>query len=389
MQKFSLDVDPVTGALSNFALVDTIRFTSADGTQVYTGKETENPLDLGYSFDPEGLAMGPTGTFFVADEFGPVIYEFALADAGEGITQARFQRALTVPEAWLPIDEEGNVNHGPSGIVTGRQPGRGIESLTISPDGDTLFAMMQDPLINEGSRNARNVRLAAIDVATGLPKGEYVYQLESIESINARIPAEAAFNPNQQGRNISANELFALSDQELLVLERDNRGVGVNDPLGVDPVRSTIGTKRVYKIDLSSASDVTGVVLPGTGELPAEITPVPKSLYLDVDAALKAVGRNPVEKLEGLQMVPLSGPQPYALLIASDNDFSVLDVEDEEGNIVLLDICTDGTQLPMDSPLEGRHLLPSYVYSFAVPEPNSLVMLLCGILGLAGLMRRR
>ena len=382
MQKFSLNVDPVTGELTNFALLDTIRFTNEDGTEVFTGQSPTDPLVLANSFDPEGLAMGPSGTFFVGDEFGPSIYEFALVEV-EGVTQARLQRALTVPSAWLPVDADGHVNYTSSDLVSGRQAGRGIESLTISPDGNTLFALMQDPLINEGSRNGRNVRLARIDVTTGTATAEYVYQLESIDSINGRVPAEAAFNANQQGRNISANELFALSDQELLVLERDNRGIGVNDPLGIDPVRSAIGTKRVYKIDLSAATDVSGIVLPDTGELPAEVTAVAKSLYLDVDAALKAAGQNVVEKFEGLSMVPLSGAQPYALLAANDNDFSVLDIEDPvTGEITLLDICTDGSQIPMDDPLEGRHLLPSRVYSFAVPEPASLTLLL-GLLGCA------
>ena len=202
IQKFSLNVDPVTGALSNFALLDTIRFTNADGTQVFTGLLPTDPLVLANSFDPEGMAMGPGGTFFVGDEFGPSIYEFALAESG-GVTQARFQRAISVPNAWLPVDGDGNVNYVSSTLVSGRQTGRGIESLAISPDGDTLFALLQDPLINEGGRNARNVRLATIDVATGTATAEFVYQLESIDSINLRVPPEAAFKANQQGRNIA------------------------------------------------------------------------------------------------------------------------------------------------------------------------------------------
>ena len=267
MQKFSLDVDPVTGELSDFALVDTMRFTNSDGTEIFTGLKTTDPQVLGYSFDPEGLVMGPAGTFFVAEEFGPSVYEFSLVET-DGETQARWQRSLTVPTAWTPIDADGNANYVTSDLVTGRQSGRGIESLAISPDGDTLFALLQDPLINEGSRNVRNVRLAALDVTTGEPVGEYVYQLESIDSINQRVP-DAPFRANQQGRNISVNELFATSDNELLVLERDNGRIGTQNPIGEDPTRAAVGTKRVYKIDLTTATDVSGIVLPDTGELPA------------------------------------------------------------------------------------------------------------------------
>ncbi len=127
-----------------------MRFTNSDGTETFTGLKSTDPAVLGLSFDPEGLVMGPAGTFFVADEFGPSIYEFALVET-DGETQARWQRSLNVPSAWLPIDADGNLDHVNSDLTTGRQSGRGIESLTISPDGDTLFALLQDPLINEGS----------------------------------------------------------------------------------------------------------------------------------------------------------------------------------------------------------------------------------------------
>ena len=94
-----------------------------------------------------------------------------------------------LPAAWLPVDADGKVNYVSSTLTSGRQTGRGIESLAISPDDGTLFALLQDPLINEGGRNARNVRLATIDVATGLPTAEYVYQLESLDTIKYRQSA--------------------------------------------------------------------------------------------------------------------------------------------------------------------------------------------------------
>ena len=162
------------------------------------------------------------------------------------------------------------------------------------------------------------------------------------------------------------------------MLERDNRGIGVGNPTGADPTLSAIGTKRVYKVDLSSATNVSGIALPASGQLPAEVTAVSKSLYLDIDLALKAAGRDVVEKFESLSLVPLTGPQPYAILIATDNDYSLLDVENPEtGQIDLFDVLTDGTQIPINTPLAaGQHLLPSYVYSFAVPEPSTLTLLL-------------
>jgi hypothetical protein len=388
MQKFSLDVDPVTGQLSNFALLETIRFKTSDGSEVFNGQIpsllTGSPLNLGNSLDPEGLAIGPNGNFFVSDETGPSIYEFEPVTVGDR-TEARLVRAFAVPDRWVPRDENGDVNYearrnSTPALVSGRQGGRGIESLTLNPDGTTLFAMLQDPLLHEGGRTVRNVRMAQIDVDTGQLEAEYIYQLESLEGINSRLPEDAQFSGTQQGRNISTNAMIAVNDQEFLVLERDNRGVGVANPVNADPVRSQPGTKRVYRIDLTGATDVSGIDLPDTGELPPDVVPVTKSLLLDVRAELESEGLTVAEKLEGLALVPLSGPSPFALLVACDNDFSVLDTEDPvTGEILLFDVYTDGTDGPMDGPLMDRHLLPSYIYAFAVPEPSTILLLLLSV----------
>lgn len=398
MQKFSLDVDAVTGELGNFALLDTIRFTTSDGTEVFNGQVpsllTGSPLVLGNSLDPEGLAIGPNGNFYVSDETGPSIYEFEPVTVGN-VTEARFVRAFDVPDRWLPRDENGDINYearrtSTPALVSGRQGGRGIESLALNPDGSTLTVMLQDPLLHEGGRTARNVRIAQFDVVTGQLEGEYVYQLESLANINARLPDDAQFKDTQQGRNISTNGMIAVSDHEYLVLERDNRGIGVANPINADPVRSQIGTKRVYRIDLTAATDVSGMDLPATGELPPEITPVSKSLLLDMREELESEGLTVAEKLEGLALVPISGESPFALLVASDNDFSVLDTEDPDtGDILLFDVYSDGTDGPMDGPLMDRHLLPSYVYVFAVPEPSTHLLLLLGSTMLIWRARRR
>jgi hypothetical protein len=297
------------------------------------------------------------------------------------VTEARFVRSFDVPDRWLPRDANGDINHDATrtsapALVSGRQEGRGIESLTLAPDGNTLFAMLQDPLAQEGGRTARNVRIGQVDVSTGTLEAEYLYQLESLDQINSRLPEDARFGATQQGRNISTNAMVAVNDHEVLVLERDNRGVGVANPTNDHPVSSQIGTKRVYRIDLTGATDVSALELPNTGQLPPEVTPVSKSLLLDVRAELDSAGLTVAEKLEGLELVPLSGDSPFALLVASDNDFSVLDTEDPvTGDILLFDIHADGTQGPMDGPLMGRHLLPSYVYAFAVPEPSAMLLL--------------
>lgn len=99
LQRFDIDVDPVTGAISNFDLQETIPFMNADGSAGFNGlgptRLNGSPLVLGMSFDPEGLAVEANGHFYIADEYGPSLYEFAPV-AVVGGTEARFVRAFTI-----------------------------------------------------------------------------------------------------------------------------------------------------------------------------------------------------------------------------------------------------------------------------------------------------
>ena len=42
---------------------------------------------------------------------------------------------------------------------------------------------------------------------------------------------------------------MAINRNDFLVLERDNRGIGVEDPAGA----TVVGSKRVYRIDVRGA----------------------------------------------------------------------------------------------------------------------------------------
>jgi hypothetical protein len=126
---------------------------------------------------------------------------------------------------------------------------------------------------------------------------------------------------SSQGRGISA--LFALNDREFLVLERNNRGLGVDADLASP-------NKKVFRIDLSSATDVSSIDL----DDPAAVyTPVTKeSLTPWLDLALPATLAHPSlaalngvspEKFEGLAIGPKLADGSYLVLAGTDNDFSV------------------------------------------------------------------
>lgn len=396
VQKFSLDVNLTTGAISNFNLLKTTLFTNNGN---YNGLNPTalngNPGTLGLSFDPEGFAVGPTGHFFVSDEYGPSIYEFQ--------QDGSFLRAFTTPDNLIPKDSDGNLNFVDDDdvIVTGRQDNRGFEGLTLSPDGTKLFAILQDPLVNEGDgndgRTSRNLRIAEFDTTTGESVAQYIYQLENLADINNRIPGtDDDFEDDDQGRSIGVSSITALNDHEFLVIERDNRGLGVEDPTGTAPV----GSKQVYKIDLTGATDVSSISLAGSSTLSSGVTPVAKSTFLDIATALQDAGQVIPEKFEGLAIGPQLADGSYAVIVGTDSDFSVTQ-DDDLG--VQLDVCTDGRQVTIDSgdcAATGATLIPTYVSSFKassaelqgfvrpVPEPSSILGTLVFGVG-AGLMLKR
>jgi len=233
--------------------------------------------------DSEGLVVLGDGTFWISDEYGPFLVKFA--------ADGRQLQRLTPCNGGLPP------------VYAKRRPNRGMEGLTITPDGQWLVGVMQAPLENPTSAGVRNVsRLTRIlfkHITTGATR-EYAYLLD---------------DPTLQGNS----EILALSNTTLLVLERDG-----NFAFGSPP--STV--KRVYEADITGATDIS--VLGALGATPiagaktleqatvaelgaAGVVPVTKTLRVDLAAA-----GFPHDKAEGLALGPGG-----MLLVTNDDDFGI------------------------------------------------------------------
>ncbi|HEY0661879.1 MAG TPA: esterase-like activity of phytase family protein [Lysobacter sp.] len=365
VQRLNIPFDAATGAIGQPLIERTIIFKHEDG-QVFNGLNPKdlngNVATLGLSFDPEGLAIGKGGHFYVADEYGPSVYEFS--------SSGHFIRAFATPENLVARTSTGALDYVATrpDITSGRQDNRGFEGLTLNTSGDKLYAVMQDPLVNEGSNNndgrrSRNVRMVEFDVASGSATAQYAYRLEPIAAINAIDPSTADdFSATNQGRSIGLSAIHALSDTEFLVLERDNRGLGVE-------VTGTPLHKRVYRISLAGASDISAVSLAGSNDLPAGVVAVGKAPELDILAALRAAGAQDIpEKLEGLAIGPRLADGRHLVLIGSDNDYSVT----QTGAGVQFEVCVDRTtgeraQVELDAACPvGLQRIPGTLVSFAV-----------------------
>ncbi|HTE16658.1 MAG TPA: esterase-like activity of phytase family protein, partial [Burkholderiales bacterium] len=246
VQRFTLDVNPATGAISNFQVAQTVKFTDAQGNP-FNGL-APNPVNtLGRAFDPEGFVINPkNGNFLVSDEYGPALYEFN--------RNGTLVRTFTTPANIIGRDAGGTPNFsGDAGNTLGKRTNRGFEGLAITPDGKFAFAMLQSSMLDEGGgNNGRYTRIVKFDVVTGQAVGQYAYLMDR----------------SGQGQGISS--LVALNDNEFLVLERNNRGVGV----GAEFVTAD---KNVYRINLSGATDITNMTLPVSGTaLPAGVVAVSK-----------------------------------------------------------------------------------------------------------------
>ncbi len=394
VHQFSLDISN-TGSVGGYTLLKTVVFKQADGVTPFTGLNPVlapqgNKSVLGGSFDPEGFHRLANGNMLVSDEYGPSVYEFD----SEGV----LVRAFEVPANLIPREADSTVNYvdGRPTITTGRQDNRGFEGLTVSADGTKVYAIMQDPLVNEGrggqGRRSRNLRIVEYDFATGQQTAQFAYQLESIDTINERTTT--AFTENQQGRSIGVSSITALPNGKFLIIERDNRGFGVDDP----NAEASVSTKRVYLVSLAGATDVKDISFAGSSNLPAGVVPVAKSLYLDVLQALTDAGVPVGEKLEGLSF----GPQidgGLSLVLITDNDFSVT----QNGAGAQFDVCTSGvggitSQVDLGAGCpNGQSLLPTYAYVFkvsgdslaaVVPEPATWGLMIAGF-GLIGASLRR
>ena len=105
--------------------------------------------------------------------------------------------------------------------------------------------------------------------------------------------------------------LVAVNDHEFLVLERNNRGVGVGATIAP-------ADKKVFKIDITGATDVSAINLDAPGAVFTKVTKT-ATPFIDLAAnTISALGNKPPEKLESLTFGPRLTDGSYFLLAGTN-----------------------------------------------------------------------
>ncbi|EPS26785.1 hypothetical protein PDE_01724 [Penicillium oxalicum 114-2] len=303
------------------------------------------------AIDAEGLALAQDGGFWISDEYGPYVYKFSAS--------GRMELAIQPPQAYLPR-RNGTVSFSadspplynpsekpdPEETQSGRNNNQGFEGLTVSPDGKTLYALLQSSLDQEGGPEKQNrepARMLAYDISSKTPRfiHEWVVMLPRYIDYTSKHASKA-------NKVASQSEIHQLPTGDFLVLSRDS-GFGH----GQDESRSVYRQADIFSVlnnrsvtdfrDQSDYDTATGAIASSNGVLKAGITPAEYCPFLDfnVDSELakfRLHNGGPQdryllnEKWESLAIVPVHPskeehhyrqrePQEYFLFSLSDNDF--------------------------------------------------------------------
>jgi hypothetical protein len=268
-----------------------------------------------YGLDTEAISYNPSDdTFWVSEEYRPSIVQV--------------KRDGTIIQRLVPKGEKDLFASAPAvpvhdilpAVFAMRNPNKGLEGTSVTPDGKYLYTALQGPIINpygDGSappKGSTAIRVLRFDLnhLDKEPK-EFLYVLDGKHLIS---------------------DISAVDDNHVLFDERD----------------SDYSYKRIFKVDFSSAAHPTNIFglldgeslnktditlentvttpyTPGekytvtpTGGTPVTVTPLPKTLFVDA----KDRGYNN-SKLEGIAM-----PNDHTLALANDNDFGVQDPDPEQ-----------------------------------------------------------
>ena len=188
-----------------------------------------------------------------------------------------------------------------AGKKTGVRKNLGPEGLAFTPGGDTLWAAMEGPLIQDGpppsvGSTGGPIRFTQFAVSSGQPIRQIAYVADAIPK-SSLIPGGPADN--------GVSEIWMASEQSMLVLER-SYALGVGNSI------------RLYQIDTQDGDDV--IAMPKLE--PGKFKPAAKRLLFDFASA----GLPQLDNIEGMTRGPNLPNGNPTLIFVSDDNFNISQV---------------------------------------------------------------
>lgn len=258
-------------------------------------KKEDGQLFEKNTIDPEGIALSPLNSIFVASE--GVVHEGVAPFIGEfDLKTGQLKRRLSLPESYLPD------NSNPLLQKRGVQDNLGFESLTLNanavsmaPEPFRLFSATEAPLLQDsepsnagrGTRNRFFHYLVEENRATFI--SEHLYQLE----------------PKPIG-------VFEHGLCEILAIDQAGHFLSLERSLGIRGFQV-----KLFQIATGGATDIS-TITSLSGDLKG-VQPIRKKLLLDLNQLDISL-----DNLEGMTIGPRLPDGSQSLVLVSDNNFNNL-----------------------------------------------------------------
>ncbi len=264
------------------------------------GGDPSARLLTGFDFDPESFVRAPDGSFWISEEFGPFLLHFS-ADG------RLLEPPIAVPGVRSPQSPFLDLAEREQPEAPTVAASRGFEGVAISPDGGTLYALLEGAVSGD---DAQDLRIYVYRIALRKFEGAFLrVRLEAasqqvdltkiVDLRGTRVYPTAVPPPSGP---VSIGELKAVNDHQFLMIERDNLGDDERAPR----------FKKIFLLEIPADDAAKG----GGGY-------VGKSLLLDLLAVPDPQGvggdgdffRLPFYTIESVHLL-----DDRTLVIASDNN---------------------------------------------------------------------
>ncbi len=271
-----------------FKLLKTILLKDARGNPL-SGHAGEFAKTGKARFDPEGIRMLKSGEILISEEYGPSMWMFD--------SQGKLLKQFSIPEKYKIKNLSSDASKEfPPNNSSGRITNKGFEGLALAQNQKSFIAALQGSLIQDCETPAQDGKFT----------GKFLRFLHM--DLNGKTIREMAYPVDSPKNGVC--EILCLQGDDYLVLERDSDKGLVS------------GCKKIYRVNIGDANDVSNVESLAVGKLPDNFKPLKKELFLDLLAKEHGLKDSffPA-KIEGITLGPKQADGSRLLMVTSDNDF--------------------------------------------------------------------